>query len=143
MSGHEPIGDVVSSKSQRQLWHRAADGRRVRRQLLIIADATERVAVATVRSCYQAGIGDHDNELIRVCCTRLRNARQPHAHKTFASRAGPGRCQIGSREDDREPQADLLEHHFLKSFTRAQMSSSDVANQAGIIFGAADAVPYG
>jgi hypothetical protein len=54
MSGEKPIGDVVGSKSQRQLWNRAADGRRVRRQLLLLADAAERVAVATVRSCYQA-----------------------------------------------------------------------------------------
>lgn len=52
MSGDEPIGNVVGSKSQRQLWNRAADGRQVRRQLLFIADAAERVAVVTVRSCY-------------------------------------------------------------------------------------------
>ena len=54
MSGDEPIGAVVGSKSQRQLWNRAADGRRVCRQLVLIADAAERVAVATVRSCYEA-----------------------------------------------------------------------------------------
>jgi hypothetical protein len=56
MSGEKPIGDVVGSKSQRQLWNRAADGRRVRRQLLLLADAAERVAVATVRSCYGTAV---------------------------------------------------------------------------------------
>ena len=69
MSGDEPIGDVVGSKSQRQLWNRAADGRRVRRQLLFIADAAERVAVVTDRSCYEAVVSINGTGLIPVCCS--------------------------------------------------------------------------
>ena len=80
MSGHEPIGDVVGSKSQRQLWNRAADGRRVRRQLVFIADAAERVAVATVRSCYRTVVSGNGTGPTPACGTGLRNARQLHAH---------------------------------------------------------------
>jgi hypothetical protein len=41
--------------------------------------AAARIAVTTVRSCYQAGISDHSTELIPVFWTGLRNARQLHA----------------------------------------------------------------
>jgi len=56
MSGNEGIAEVACRKLQRRLWNRAAEGRRARRQLLFIADATERVAVVTVRSCYGTAV---------------------------------------------------------------------------------------
>lgn len=71
MSGDEPIGDVVGSKSRRQLWNQAADDRRVSRKLLFIPDAAERVAVATVRNCYEAA-GQNSSTEGPQCVARCR-----------------------------------------------------------------------
>jgi len=43
-------------------------------------NSEEANAAGYVRSCYEAVVSSNGTGLIRVCCTRVRNARQLHAH---------------------------------------------------------------